>query len=272
MPFDVRKWLKDDLQFTDEELEKALPFFTDTRAAALEKGYLRQSDYSKHMDTLKAEQGKLQQANDRLNKEMADWAELQASGEAPTKKMRADLEKAQQDVLRLTQTVRRVAESAGLDPEQALKDANALPPNPPPAPAAPDLSSFVKQEDYQKQIATLAELSLTLPAELAALSYEHQALYGEPPDTRKIVAEIKARASDRHNQKPLDPRAIWEELYDVPAKRQAKSKAEYDAAIAAAEQRGREAALSEVQLPVGSPSGRHAVVLTDKVRPSESVF
>lgn len=257
MPFDVKKWLKDDLGFSDEEIT-AVAEKLEPKADALEKGYLRQSDYSKKMNDLQKAQGDLTTANDRLNHEMAEWAELQASGQEVTQKMRDDLEKSQAKVLQLEQRVKRVATDAGLDPAKALEgiDVVVKKDDPPPAPPV-DLTGYAKAD----QVASVAQLALTLPATLLALAHEHQQLTGETLDAQRLVSELQSRAGTKGNQKSLDPRVIWEELHEIPAKREAKSKTTYDAAIAAAEQRGREAALSEAALPGGTtPVGRHAPV------------
>lgn len=260
MAFDVKKWLKDDMGFSDAEVAEMAPKL-EPKAAEIEKGYLRQSDYSKHMNGLKIEQDKLAKANENLNAEMVAMAQLQADGGKVTAKMRTDLEKAQQDVLRLTQTVTKVATDAGLDPEEVLKGTAVVVPVV--APVAPDLTGYLKSEDFNKHAQQLANIALTLPAELMAIAQEHFDLTGERLDTRTIVAEIQTRAGSRNNQKSLNPREIWEETHAVGEKRTAKTKAEFDAAIKAAEARGAESALSQQQIPGShTPEGRHSIVFT----------
>jgi hypothetical protein len=105
----------------------------------------------------------------------------------------------------------------------------------------------------------VVDYMLSVPAELAAIAQEHFDLTGERLDTRPLVADLKARIAKKQ---PADLRAIWEEKYQVPEKRTAATKAKYDADIAAAEARGREAARSERELPGQHPAGQHSPVFT----------
>lgn len=248
--FDTKKWLMDDLGFSEEEAKDLLPKF-ETRAEKVQSGYLRQSDYDRRMNEGKAE---LAAANDKLNAEMAEWASLTASEKQSATQLRVDLEASQQEVLRLKQSVTRIASEAGLDPTKVL--GTEPPPKKDEPPKGPDLSGYAKRDD----VMGLATMSLTLPAELMAIAEEHRELTGERLDTREIVREIQSRAGTRGNQKSLDPRAIWEELKGIPAKREEVSTQKFNDAIAAAEARGREAALTEASIPGQQPPGRHAVV------------
>jgi len=257
MAFDVKKWLIEDLGFSEAEATELVAKFDGERATKLEKGYLRQSDYSRHMNDLQKAQTDLKAANDRLNAEMAEWASLTATEKEQATKLRGDLEKSQQDVLKLTQVVTRVATEAGLNADELLKGATVVPTREEPKTPPVDLTGYVKED----QLRGLATMSLRLPAILAKIDREHHALTGEYVDQQAIIAELETRAATRGNQKSLDPVAIWEELHEIPAKRDAKAKREYDAAIKAAETRGREAALTEASIPgQAPPPGRHAPV------------
>jgi hypothetical protein len=248
---DVVKWLREDMKFSDEDAKALAPKFeADGRADALEKGFARQADYSRAMDKLKTEQEKLGEANERLTAEMAEWAATQARGETLTKKQKESLDAAEASVLKLTQTVRSLATAAGQDPEEILKGAAVVvPPKKDDDPPAPDMSGYLTREHG----AQLAQLSLTIPAEIAALAHEHLTLTGEHLDARALAREVLSRLNTKGNQKSTDVRVVWEEMYDVPSKRTAADKKKFDDAIAAAEKRGREAALSEAPLP-GQPT------------------
>lgn len=268
MAFDVSKWLKEDMGFSDDEIKDLAPKFTP-KADVLDKGYLRQSDYSKNMDGLKKAQTDLAAANDRLTAEMAEWATVQAANEPITKKMRDDLEKAQLKVTQLTSRVERIATDAGLDPAKALEGIDqVVPPKKDDQPPV-DLSGYVKTGD----LGGLANMALTLPAELQSIADEHFDLTGKRLDTRTIVREIQARAGTRGNQKSLDPREIWMEQHNIQTLRDDRSKKQHDDEISAAEARGREAALSEMAVPGSTPPGRHAPVFhTTSGKPRESVL
>jgi len=265
---DVRALLKQSNQFTDEQISA----YSAGQLHAIGEGYMRQSDYDAAMNTGKAELAKaqtdLETANQRVLAEMAEWAEIKRKDGVVTQKMRDDLDAAQARVLALQQRVTRIATDAGLDPAKALEGIDQTPP-PPPKPAAPDLTGVVKTEEFNQQFGTLANMALTLPAELDALRDEHQELFGKRLDTRTVIKELQTRANTRGNQKTLDPRAIWEELNGVAARREAvtaENQAKRDAQM---REEGRVAALSEATVPgsVTSP-GRHSVVFGEKARES----
>lgn len=251
MAFDIPKWLKEDMAFSDEEIATLAPKFA-AKAEVLEKGQLRLQDYSRHMTGLQKSQADLAAANERLNAEMAEWATLTAAEKQQATALRGDLEKSQAEILKLTQTINRVAADAGLDPAKILAGANVTPVEPKPVVQPFDTSKFVDRD----QFGSVANALLMAGPELMAIQHEHQQLTGEWLDTRAIVKELQARASQKGNQKPLDVRAIWEETHAVPEKRTAVEKKKFDDAIASAEQRGRDAALSEATIPGQTPSGR----------------
>ena len=83
MALDVLKWLKEDMGFSDEQVAVASPLFT-AKADVLEKGYLRQADYSRQMNELnakiKVDSDALATAQTNLDAQIAEWATLQAGG------------------------------------------------------------------------------------------------------------------------------------------------------------------------------------------------
>lgn len=262
---EAKTFLKDEIGYSDDQL-------AGMNAGQLKKfaeSVMRQSDYDAAMNAgkaeLAAEQQKLTDANTALNTEMAEWATLQSQGGQVTAKMQRDLEAAQAKVASLTARVQHVATQAGMDPAKALEGLETVtPPISPTAPAGqqPDLTGYVKAEDFRRGYGELAQAMLHVPSALMTIAHEHQTLFGSAVDTRAIVNEIQSRAGTRGNQKSLDPIAIWEEMHGVPAKRQEVAKAKYNAEISAAEQRGREAALSSAHVPGNhTPTGRHSPVL-----------
>lgn len=268
--FELKAFFKE-LGLSDEE-QAAVTVVLDKpeRLTLLEKNQLRQADYSKQMNDLSKAQGQLKTANDNLNAEMAAWATEQAAGHVVTKKMRDDYEAAQLKVTQLTNRVTRIATDAGMDPTKALDGIDQTPAVVvPPTPTAPDLTGYVRADQFNG----LATMALTLPAELAAIANEHFDLTGERLDTRTIIAEIQARAGTRGNQKTLDPRQIWEEQHAVPTKREAKATAAIDARLAEAERKGFERARSESALPVPPSHGERSPVLRSlDGQPRESVL
>jgi hypothetical protein len=253
MAFDTAKWLSE-MGFGEAEVKELAPKF-ETRAEQLEKNQLRQADYSRAQNALKGEQEKLTAANERVNAEMAEWARLQAEGGEVTAKMRESLEKAEQKALTLTQRVQRIAIDAGLDPAKALEGIDQQPP--PKKEEAPpvDLSKYVPAD----QFAQLSNYLFNMAAQMPMLAAEHHALTGETLDTAALAAEIQARAGKKGAQ--LDPRAVWEEKHEIPAKRQAKEQAARAEEIRLAELKGFERARTEQALPVPPSNGVRSPML-----------
>jgi hypothetical protein len=265
-------WLKDQ-GFSDEEIEGMKEQYTPERMAKIAEGYMRQADYDRTMDEGNAElttaRTDLAAANARLNTEMAEWGTVQRDGKEASIKLQTDLEAAHVRVTELTSRVTKLATEAGVDPKTILGDVEVVPPKD----TKPDMTGYVKADDLDaainKRLGGLATGILDVPAELFQLGQEHQTLFGEPLDTRPIVAEIKKRAATANNQESLDPRAVWEELHDVVDKREEVATATHDAEIAAAVERGRTEMASEQAIPGSTTApGRHAAIFGGKDRKS----
>lgn len=254
---EAKTYLKGEVGLTDEQLAG----YTDAHLKKVADGLMRQADYDRAMNEGKAEidtaRADFESANQRLSAEMAEWAQVQAEGGKVTAKMRSDLEKAQSDVLRLTQTVTRVATDAGMDPAKLLEGMVPVKVEPP---TPPNMDGYVRSDQLALQVDSLANLAVTFPAELYALSVEHHALFGKPLDANAITKELKARAAAPGNRKSLDVRQIWEEQNKVPEARATAETKRWDTAMAEAEKRGREAAQSEISIPGSMTPGKHAPV------------
>lgn len=275
MAFDLTKFLSEDLKLGADELAAVQTALnTPDRIAAIEKSLQRQQDYSRNMDKLKADQAALTLADKRVTAELAEIAKITAEGGTLTKKQHDDLIAAQTKAFNLEARITAHALANGIDPKDLLGD-GAPAVRPQEAPVAPpiDLSKYTPTDQFGQTTAYMFQLMTELPM----IAAEHQALTGQPLDTRAFRAEIERRAQAKEN---VDPRIVWEALHEIPAKREAKRTAETTAAIAAAEQRGREAALSEHGLPIGHHSatsthhGRSSPVLhrtDDKGQPVQPI-
>ena len=259
MAIDVLKWLKEDMGFSDEQVAIASPLFVP-KADVLDKGYLRQADYSRQMNELnakiKTDSDALQAAQTNLDAQIAEWATVEAGGKAASAQMRTDMEAAQNDVLRLQQVLRKTAEQTGLKYDDLVKgiEVKTVPAKADDKVLAPDMSGYVTRDQYN----ALTRMSLLVPAQLDRIQREHFDLTGEYINPEEIVAEVQARAATKGNTKSLELRDIWEEKYEIPAKRTAAAKKTHDEEISAAEKRGADRAMSESMLPGGgSPSGGH---------------
>jgi hypothetical protein len=266
MALDLKAWLKD-MGVKDDAVEAVLPALTDA-APNIERATLRQSDYSKQMDDLRAKQTALDAANDRVNQELIDIAALRNEGGQVTEEMRNSLAKAQGEVTRLSTILTTKAAELGLDPKTIIGE--PAPPAPPRTGGdpPPNLEGYVRVDDLNQRVGQMGNFMLDLTAMLPVIQHEHHQLTGEFLDATTIINEFKSRAADPANRnrdgsfkKPADVRKIWEESFDIPAKRAAKSEATQSQLIKDAEQRGYERARTESTLPGETPVGRHSVVL-----------
>lgn len=264
---EAKAWLKE-IGFSDEKVEALAKEFTIAEMTKIAEGYSRQSDYDRAMNegktALAAQQQELADANTKLNTELAEWATAQATGAPVTAKMRADLEKAQTAALKTRQVLERIATEQGLDVTKVLSEVETqvITPQTTPAANAPDMTGYVKSDQFGSAFANLANFAATVPAELLQLSIDHQALFGGPLDTREIVKEMQTRANTRGNAKSLDPRAIWEETHKVAEKRTAVEQARIDQLVTTARAEGREEGLSQMAIPGNSsiPGKTHAAI------------
>lgn len=257
MTFDTKRWLTEELGFTAEQAEALAPQFAD-RTEKIQAGYVgpaeRQAFTAKQTEIANA-QRQLEEANAKLSDELRQWAEMTAKEKAQSPALAAELEASRVRAAQLEARLTTLATQSGLDPKTLLENIAPAPePKKEPTVAPVDTSKFVTRE----QVAPIFDYQLDLPATLLHIQAQHQQLFGETLDPRKITAEIKARAAK--NDQNIDPIAIWEGLYKVPEKREAVNKAKYDADIAAAEARGREAAMTERAMPGPADPGRHAPI------------
>lgn len=255
MAFDLKAFLKELGPTAEEEaiLEKALG--TPERLTLLEKNQLRQSDYSKMADGMKAEQKKLADASAKLDAEAAEWASLSASEKSAATELRDSLNKTEQRVLALTQRVTKIATDAGLDPAKALEGIDQVVEKKEPKVDPIDTSKFVAADQFN----SMSEYMFNLSIELPMIAAEHLELTGKPLDTRALRAEITKRAGTKGAN--LDPRAIWEETNQIPEKREAKTTAARTLELDQAEKRGFERARSEDALPIPPSHGVRSPML-----------
>src|SRR5216683_685470 len=178
MAFDVVKWLREDLGYTEDEAKDLAPKFAD-RADKLEKGQLRQADYSRVMNEGNAKVKKLQDdlsaANERLIADMAEWAEQKSQDGNDTAALKKKVDDSEAAVFKLQQKLTRLAEDAGIDPKTVL-EGEVIPPKKEEPPTF-DPNPLIQQ------MGGIADYMLTLNAELPAIAQEHFELTGERLNT-----------------------------------------------------------------------------------------
>ncbi len=255
MAFDTKAWLINDLGYTEAEATELLPRFAG-REEKLASGQLRQADYSKHMNGLKDQEAGLKATSDRLNKELAEWAEIKGADSSEAAQIRARLELVEQEKLTIQQTLERVATENGLDLKTLLPEKKVEPKVPETKTPTFDENKFVSRE----QLGAVTAVLLRNPAQLLAISQQHQALFGEPlPDAGPLYDKFVAAAAKDPNASLM---RVWEDEFKVPEKRQEVAAAKYTADIAAAEARGAENARSQAAIPGQQAPGHNAPIFT----------
>jgi hypothetical protein len=275
MALDLKAWLGE-MGVSADKIDAVLPVLSEpTIATNIEKSGLRLSDYSRQMTELKGNQTKLDEANERLNQEMLEWAETRNQGGQVTDQMRNDLARYQGEVVRLKTIVSSKATELGLDPKAILgDDIPAAPPVQPPANAGVDMSGYVKQD----QLGAYGRFQLLLAAQMPRIQHEHQQLTGEWLDPADIIGEFEQRAGDRLNRnadgtfkKPIDLMRIWEEKFSIPEKRTAKAAADQKLRDDQIREEGRQEVRSQAALPGQQPRGQHAPIFKAAGDPASHV-
>lgn len=254
MAFDVQKWLTDEMGFTAEEATTLAPQFS-SRSDKLEKGILRQSDYSRQMNDLKKLEGQLAANNEKLNADLAEFATMTAGEQGEATKLRERIEAAETKAFQLTQKISRYAETNGIDVKEVLGDVEPVKKVEPVA-----FDDKTLRSDVRNQIGGVASYLLDLNASIDDIAEEHQRLTGERFNRREFIAGIKADIAAGKTEN-IDPVKRWEAQYQIPTKRTEAANKAVDDRIAAARAEERAAVLSEQALPGQQRPGEHAPVL-----------
>ncbi len=255
MAFDVQKWLTDEMGFTAEEATTLAPQFS-SRSDKLEKGILRQSDYSRQMNDLKKLQGQLAENEEKLNADLAEFATMTASEQGEATKLRERIEKAEEAAFKLTQKITRYGETNGIDVKEILGDVE--PAKKVETPVAFDDAKL--RGDVRNQIGGVASYLLDLNASIDDIAEEHQRLTGQRFNRREFIAGIKADIAAGKTDN-IDPVKRWEAANNIPTLRTEAATKQTEASLAAAREEGRMAGLSERALPGEGRPGEHAPVL-----------
>lgn len=254
MAFDIKALLTQEGKLTPEQADAFVQQYGSNLGPVFEATHAQRETLAQQQARLASEQAALQQANESLNREMAEWATLSTKEKEAALQQQAALEAARVRNAQIETRLAAAATQYGFDANAILEGTTPIPEKKEPVVPPFDTSKFVARD----QVAPVFDYQLELMGQLPHLVAEHQRLFGEPLDTRAIVKEIKARAAK--NDPNIDPTGIWEEKFGVPAKRAEVQKQQYDAAIAAAEARGREAAMTERAMPGPANPGKHSPV------------
>lgn len=266
MALDLKQQLMTDGKLTAEQADAFMQQFGAQLTPVFESTYAERDRTAQAQAQFAKDQQQLQQASDNLTREMAEWASMTEKEKLHGQSQAAALEAARVKVAQIETRLATTAQQYGFDPNAILEGTAVIPEKKQDAPTF-DTSKFLNRE----QVAPVFDYQLDLMGTLHHLATEHQQLFGTPLDTREVVKEIKARAAK--NDSNIDPEGIWREKFGVDAKRAEVQKATYDAAIQAAEARGREAALTERAMPGPAIQGQHSPVFRNasgQFQPRES--
>lgn len=222
------KAILDELGATGDDRNLLEQYFTKNEPLAAKlnewrEGGLRQSDYTRRMEGLKAtETAKLAE----LATQEQNLTQIRENMNAQFLQAQKDREAAEVRAAAMQAHVKRLQAEWNL-PEAAVKDildgAAPAPASAGPAPSVNgpvnfDASQFVSRKDYD-ELKSLALKLPTLATKLPGMRAQHQALFGEcPPDfEEKLLAEAQKQ------QRPIE--TVWDNVYGVTEKRNAANEA-----------------------------------------------
>jgi DNA repair exonuclease SbcCD ATPase subunit len=196
------------------ELEKALSEVGEL-ADELDKGYMRQADYSRQTQELKSKREELQSKWETANTEyqtmLADYSKVVED---------LDSTKAEKE-----EAARKLAEA-----EDKLKKTQTV-----------DTSKFLTAEDFAKKQQEFAAGQTAYFGRTLKIMREHSKLFGNDLDPEEFIQEAIAAKKT--------PDELWEEKYQVKAKRKELADAEAKRRDDDAEKRGYEKRLAEEANP-----------------------
>lgn len=229
-------------------------------ATYLEESGLRQSDYDRNMNKLKAEhQTRLQEVAD---KEAAAEKFAQQNGEwfsqnnGKFTKATADLETARVKEAQLVERMKRLATQYGVPAEELDIPASAAPVTPPAAAPAFDEKKYVSREEAIKEMSAMP----LVQAEMYELGEEHRELFGKPLRNAKQLVQ-KAMKENK------SLRQVWEDENKVGDHRKAMEEKSVQARIDTAVTERENKVRSELNLPAPRPAEQHSPIVDRFAKP-----
>jgi septal ring factor EnvC (AmiA/AmiB activator) len=115
--FDIKKYLIEEMGFPEAEATTMAGNFKPENVAKVQAS--RSTMEAERAKVTKA-QTDLEAANERLNAEMAEWAQLTSAEKASATAQAEKIEKLEAQAFQLQQKLTRVATDAGIDPKTVL--------------------------------------------------------------------------------------------------------------------------------------------------------
>ena len=216
-----------DSGMTPEQATKFRAAFEEVpKAQEVFKGNaLRQSDYSKHMNDVKAAEAGLVEKQKKLDAEFARLAAYGADADGKVLKAQQAVEAAQSKLVKAQNRAQRWMETHGV-PEEEVKEVFGEgqpiiePPKVPPPPANPDDAPMTIGE-FKKQAQAFGQQFAYLPAVQQGIMVEHYNLFGKFPENMEEVVKTAMEAG-----RPL--KEVAAEHYKFAERKEELKEAKYD--------------------------------------------
>lgn len=197
-----------------KEIEAAISGI-DGLITEVESGYMRQSDYSRKQDELKAERERIQENWNKANEEYL--------------RMQTELEEVRSDA-DSTKAEKAEAERKAKQAEEKLKSMPNI-----------DPAKFLSVEDFEKKQREYAAAQTAYFGDVLDIVAEHESIFKTRINPKQLIQEASAA-----KKTPMD---YWNEKYQVEAKKKEISEKAEAEKIAAAEKRGYEKHIAEQANP-----------------------
>lgn len=253
--FDIKKYLIEEMGFPEAEATTMAGNFKPENVAKVQAS--RSTMEAERAKVTKA-QTDLEAANERLNAEMAEWAQLTSAEKANATAQAARIEELEGKAFQLQQKLTRVATDAGIDPKTVLPTEPVVEPKKEKTVPDFDASKYVEKNALSPAL----DYALELPATLQFIADQHRDLFGQNLDTREIMKEIRSTAG-----KPgavADPVAVWESKFKVPERRSALAEESRQKELKAAEDRGYARRAEEIASPGPATPGNRSPVFISR--------
>ncbi len=250
--------LKKDGGLSDEAYNTIRASLDSPKADEYVKGSsLRQADYSKKMDELRASQVAATEAQNQLAisqsnvaKYQIDVANWKTGAEAKYKQTVSQAEALERRATAAVARVRALAIANGIDETEALKDIDIVPTTEVTMTNKTnqvDMSQYLTQDQFQENVKKAVAESATIEAAIYDVASEHRRLFGQDlPNARELVQGAMA-AKQTLSQ-------FWESKFKVPEKRAEAAETAFNERVNKAVEEKTSKFLSEQAL---SQSGQH---------------
>lgn len=222
MPFDKEQWISEVLEGLPSEKQAQMRtqldgiFAEEALAKKIGDSVLRQSDYSREMDALKAERAealsKVEQELADKNRRLDEWYK-DASGKYEAQVKAAEEAQAERD--RIEAAFQKASEEADFDPATYLEGGKPkVHPGARRTETAPAVDEELKKEvaALRQQMSTLARASTRWPVEISKLVSQHREVFGTDLTAQEQDALVQEHFKHK-GVKSLDE--LWYERHEV---------------------------------------------------------